>query len=192
MVTKAVSVTRSSYRQALLEVIPEIRRVWPGGAASSQQATIMIQQDNASPHLSNDDPEVTAAMAEGGYHMELTFQPAKSPDLNALDLGMFRSMQSLQQQQNCRRIEDLIQAVMDAWDSSQGETLEKVWLSLARHMEAIMKAGGGNEFSTPHRSQEEKALLQATADLKQLPCSEEAVETALAAARELIAAGTQH
>jgi hypothetical protein len=112
--------------------------------------------------------------------------------LNGLDLGFFRSVQSLQQQTNCRTIEELIAAVQGAWENSEGETLEKVWLSLPRHMEAIMLDGGGNRYSTPHRSEEEKQLAKADPCSQNLPCSKKAVDTAVAAARKLIAARTKH
>ncbi|CEG49534.1 uncharacterized protein PHALS_07292 [Plasmopara halstedii] len=65
-------------------VIPRIKAVWPSGKR------VVLQQDNAKPHVTVDDPEVHSACSAGGWDMKLTAQPANSPDFNANDLGQQR------------------------------------------------------------------------------------------------------
>ncbi|GMF64654.1 unnamed protein product [Phytophthora lilii] len=87
---KTYNVDRDIYRQALCRmVIPRIKAIWPSGKR------VVLQHDNAKPHVEADDPEVVAACREGGWDMKIRPQPANSPDYNANDLGFFASLQSL-------------------------------------------------------------------------------------------------
>ncbi|ETV78282.1 hypothetical protein H257_07874 [Aphanomyces astaci] len=92
-VTEPFTVTRDVYPSFLIDkVIPAVRSKWP----SSMKNQIWIQQDNAKPHVSVNDPAVIAAGRQGGWTISLCSQPAQSPDLNVLDLGYFNAIQSLQ------------------------------------------------------------------------------------------------
>jgi hypothetical protein len=65
---------------------------WP-----DRDREIIVQQDGASLHVDQDDPELTAAAMAGNWQMSLLTQwPAQSPDTNALDLSFFRSLQLVQ------------------------------------------------------------------------------------------------
>ncbi|ETO86415.1 hypothetical protein F444_00044, partial [Phytophthora nicotianae P1976] len=68
------------------------RAEWP---RQQWRDPIFVQQDNAKPHVSPFDPDILAAGLEGGWSIRLIFQPPNSPDLNALDLGLFASLQSI-------------------------------------------------------------------------------------------------
>ncbi|XP_021726855.1 uncharacterized protein LOC110694002 [Chenopodium quinoa] len=93
MVTKALqNVNREVIREVLLnKVIPAIIAKWP----ESQPKNVIIQWDNARPHQIPTDDEFIAAATTNGFNIHFVFQPAQSPDLNVLDLGLFRSIQSL-------------------------------------------------------------------------------------------------
>ncbi|ETV97618.1 hypothetical protein H310_09514 [Aphanomyces invadans] len=71
-------------------VIPAIKAKWPAGDTKH----VRIQQDNAKPHVPPMDPRIVAA--------------AKAMDLNVLDLGFFRSIQKLQEQNYPRYIDDIV------------------------------------------------------------------------------------
>ncbi|KAK9698356.1 hypothetical protein RND81_08G098600 [Saponaria officinalis] len=73
-------------------VLPAIKAKWP----TNQSRHIIIQQDNARPHFSNNDPDFKKAATDDGWQIELSFQTPNSPDFNVLDLGFFRSIQALQ------------------------------------------------------------------------------------------------
>ncbi|ETK95322.1 hypothetical protein L915_01740, partial [Phytophthora nicotianae] len=88
---KAFTVDRDTNRRALCRmVIPRIKAVWPIGKR------VVLQHDNAKPHVATDGPEVLAACAKGVWEMNISPQSANSPDYNANDLGFFASLQSLQ------------------------------------------------------------------------------------------------
>ncbi|ETV70159.1 hypothetical protein H257_14324 [Aphanomyces astaci] len=63
MVMKPVSVTREVYMTMLLDnVIPAIKAKWPQGETKG----VIIQQDNAKPHVPPSDPRIVAACTGGG------------------------------------------------------------------------------------------------------------------------------
>lgn len=58
--------------------------------------TILVQQDNASPHVKEDDAAIREAGQAMGWNIQMRCQPAKSPDFNVLDLGLFTAIQARQ------------------------------------------------------------------------------------------------
>ncbi|KAM3288791.1 hypothetical protein P3S67_022221 [Capsicum chacoense] len=86
METKPIqSVTKDITRAFLIEkVLPAIREKWP---ASDSNNLIFLQQDNARPHIGNNDFEFIDAARKDGFDIRLCFEPSYSPDLNVLDLG---------------------------------------------------------------------------------------------------------
>ena len=85
------------------KVIPAIKEKWP-----SKSRRIYIQMDNARPHPSASNIELTNAMKSDGFDIYFDNQPPNSPDLNFLDLGCFTSIQSLQQSMCCKTVNDFI------------------------------------------------------------------------------------
>jgi hypothetical protein len=74
----------------LIYLIQSIKDKWP---TKDRSRPIMIQQDNATPHVSPFDTDIVAAGSADGWFIQLIFQPPNSPDYNALDLGLFASIQ---------------------------------------------------------------------------------------------------
>ena len=70
------------------KVLPSIRENWP----NSPVMTILIQQDNACPHIALFNPEFIQAASLLGSNIELECRSPNSPDLNVLDLGFFNSI----------------------------------------------------------------------------------------------------
>lgn len=152
--TKAViTVTKEVFRSCLIEkVLPAIRAKWP---LCSDNETIFIQLDNARPHGYEMDIEFLEAACRDGFDMRLSFQPPNSPDLNVLDLGVFRAIQSSQYQQAPKNIEELVCAVEKSF-----EGLNNVFLTLHSCMVEVMKVYGGINYKVPHMGKNslEKAL----------------------------------
>ncbi|ETM98862.1 hypothetical protein PPTG_24545 [Phytophthora nicotianae INRA-310] len=143
---------REAYKATLIgDIIPAIKAKWP---RSGKKRTIYIQQDNAKPHVSVDDPDIMAAGRSGGWDIRMRCQPPNSPDLNVLDLGYFRSIQSLQYQTECRGVEALLDAVNSAFSAMKADTLNKIFMTLQTCMECIIRANGGNNYKTPHRGKD--------------------------------------
>ncbi|KAG2816895.1 hypothetical protein PC113_g23033 [Phytophthora cactorum] len=101
--------TRAVYTKMLREkVFPAIREKWPG----RKSTTIKVQQDNAGPHVQDDNADIIEAGQEGGgWDIQMVSQPPRSPDMSVLDLGFFNSLQSLQHKTPTFDTEGLIAAV---------------------------------------------------------------------------------
>jgi hypothetical protein len=75
------------------KVIPAIRLKWPD---RGMERTVLIQHDGASSHIAWNDVEFNQAAKQGVWNICLETQPAKSPDMNVLDLLFFRALQAKQ------------------------------------------------------------------------------------------------
>ncbi|XP_021773301.1 uncharacterized protein LOC110737253 [Chenopodium quinoa] len=148
MVTKALqNVNREVIREMLLnKVIPAIISKWP----ESQPKNVIIQWDNARPHQIPTDDEFIAATTSNGFNIHFVFQPAQSPDLNVLDLGLFRSIQSLQYQSFPKNVDELVEKVIESYNTFKPEVNKYIWVTLQRCMIKILKAEGGNKYKIPH------------------------------------------
>ncbi|XP_021762524.1 uncharacterized protein LOC110727264 [Chenopodium quinoa] len=145
--TKAVqSVTREEIRKMLLTNIPAIHMQWH----PSLSKDIFIQWDNARPHQISRDEEFKAAYTTHGFNIQLIFQPAQSPDLNVLDLGLFKVIQSLQYQSFPTNIEELIEKVYEAYEWFDPILNKYTWITLQSVMKMILEKEGGNNFNPPH------------------------------------------
>ena len=90
---KLYSVNKAAYKDMIIEkVIPAIEEKWPQGYCNTP---IWIQQDNASSHFKNDDPDFAMRVGMSDLQISMYFQPPNSPDLNVLNLGFFASLQSI-------------------------------------------------------------------------------------------------
>ncbi|VFQ76577.1 unnamed protein product [Cuscuta campestris] len=114
-------------------------------------------QDNAKPHVDGNDPDLLAAGHEGDWNIELKFQPPNSPDLNVLDLGFFRSIDTLQDQAAPRSLANLVLAITTAFEELSHDTLNRVFLTLQGVMGEVLNNKGGNQFKIPHMNKTKMA-----------------------------------
>ncbi|KAK9723577.1 hypothetical protein RND81_05G009400 [Saponaria officinalis] len=141
------SITKVVIKQCLIEkVIPVIKAKWPEGASK----TIYIQQDNATPHIAGNDTDFLHVAQADGFDIRVVCQPSNSPDLNVLDLGFFRSIQSLQDEKSPNNISELLDAVTSAYEEVEPQKLKHVWLSLKYCMNEILRVKGNNNYKLPH------------------------------------------
>jgi hypothetical protein len=162
MEIKPVVVTRDVMREYLcVKVVPAIEAIWP----EDDEGTIYIQQDNAQTHVPSNDPGFLAAVENTGLKIELINQPANSPDMNALDLGYFSSIQSLTLESAPNTLQELIESVEVAFDSYDVDKLDKVFVTLQSVLEEVMKDEGGMGYKIPHMNKDkmvkEKSLPRA-------------------------------
>ncbi|KAH9094946.1 hypothetical protein LEN26_018040 [Aphanomyces euteiches] len=147
VLTTPISVTSEVYFDMLVSnVLPAIKRKM----LFMKNSKIFIQQDNAGPHSKSVNHRFNQVRSYDGWNVALKNQPANSPDFNVLDLGFFNSIQSLQYQSTPSNIDELIDAVNDAFSQLSHETLAKTFLTLQKVMELSMEVGGGNNFKLPH------------------------------------------
>ncbi|KAF0730141.1 hypothetical protein AaE_009321 [Aphanomyces astaci] len=170
MVTTPLTVTKPIYRQFLVDnVIPSIKRLWPG----RRNLPIFIQQDNARPHVQVDDAAVATAGRSNGWMIQLTAQPAMSPDFNVLDLGFFNSIQCLQHRQIVTTIDELVSAVSGAFNDLDWRVLDKTFMTLQKVLEESLKIGGDNAYKLPHMHKDK--LARQGPQNPQLACDPEVV-----------------
>lgn len=148
------SVTQGIVREIIInKVFPSIRDKIPKKHCGGGRV-VWVQQDNSKPHVLPNDPDISQAGIAGGWNIKIKHQPPNSPDLNILDLGFFASIQSLQQRQVMRTIDELVTVVQDAYEKEDRFTLDNVFLSLHLAMERIMECGGGNNYKLGHIGKE--------------------------------------
>ncbi|XP_021765211.1 uncharacterized protein LOC110729705 [Chenopodium quinoa] len=119
---------------------------------------VKIQWDNARPHQIPKDEEFIADCHANGFNIEMVYRPALSPDLNVLDLGLFKVIQSLQYQAFPTTLDDLIKEVINAYNVFEAKANKYIWLTLQSVMikeckkgtEGVLEKQGGNNFSPPH------------------------------------------
>ena len=93
LIWKNKTVTKVVYRDVLInKLILAILDKWPRRDRMSR--TISIQQDGAQNHIHEDDQEFNNALTEQEINAKLYTQMPNSPDMNLLDLGFFRAIQS--------------------------------------------------------------------------------------------------
>ncbi|KAH9124340.1 hypothetical protein AeMF1_004873 [Aphanomyces euteiches] len=145
--TKPISATRSVYRDYVLnKVLPAIWSKWP---TSMKDMPIVLQHDNASPHEIK-DAEFDYFCSLHGFKISMRFQPPNCPDLNVLDLGFFRSLQTIQFEKDACNVDEMVNAVNDAFVEVDVTTLENVFLTLQSVMISILEVGGYNNYKMPH------------------------------------------
>lgn len=133
-----------------LQVIPAIKEKWPPFLPKN----IIIQQDNARPHIMGDDPDFILAATSDGFNITLSQEPPNSPDMNINDLGFFRAIQSLQSEKRCANVDELVNAVTNNYNELTPHTLNKVFLSLQACMIEVLKVKGGINYKLPHLNKE--------------------------------------
>ncbi|KAF0688201.1 Aste57867_20167 [Aphanomyces stellatus] len=118
--------------------------------ASHQSKSVIVQQDNAKPYVLPNDADFREAYLSDGWDMVLKCQPANLPDLNVLDLGFFRVIQTLQQIHRAKSIDVVIAATLKAWAKVDPATLNRNFLTLQCYLLQVIKQSGGNGYKIPH------------------------------------------
>ena len=140
------------YRDLLItKLIPAIMEKWPTSDRNSRK--ISIQQDGAKNHIHEDDKFFNDALEENGVNAELYTQSANSPDVNLLDLGFFRAIQSFNDAVP-RNEEELIEAVSEAYDKYPKEKINWTWLTLQCCFNQIITHHGDNDYHIDHIAKE--------------------------------------
>ena len=153
-VLRTVAANKESMRQLTILVGNKIHKLWP---TEDIGKTIHIQMDNASPHVTEDDPEwIEAKQRWPQFNIVLVRQPPQSPDTNVLDLGLWNSVQSIQKKRtpmmiNARTELELVRAVKHAWHDMPMETVASAWVTLTNVLREIRDNDGGNRFKTPRK-----------------------------------------
>lgn len=113
--------TRLVYKEHLLQnVIPAIYRAIP-----HRTTDVILQHDNARPHLLASDPDIIKACHKYRRRITIVEQPSNSPDFNILDLGFFRAIQTLQYKTCPKTKQELINAAIAAYTAFSPQKLNE-------------------------------------------------------------------
>ncbi len=88
-------------------------------------------------------------------------QSARSPEVNALDLGIWMSVQSTVERSHRNRRRDpdgLAATVKEAWESLPQETIQRVFNRIPIVLRQIVASGGDNITVEDHRGRRNMAI----------------------------------
>ena len=143
LVWKNMVVTKEVYWGLLIsKLIPSILKKWPRRDMLSRK--IFILQDGAKTHIGWDDKLFNDALVDNGIHATLYTQAANSPDVNLLDLGFFRAIQSCNDAAP-KIEEELIEAVSEVYDKYPHHKINQTWLTLQCCFNQIIMYYGNND-----------------------------------------------
>ncbi len=131
----------------------KIREKWPRwffATPHDKSSKITVQQENARPHTLLDDSKILAAGCTGRFNIRMAQQPANSPDLNVLDLGLFNAIDKLQHKKPHCNVEELIVEVKHAYEDLSPAVINRAFVLLQGVMEQIVIHNGDNNFPIPH------------------------------------------
>ena len=132
-------------------MLPAIVEKWPWTDRLSRK--IWIQQDGAESHINIDNEEFREAIQDQELNAGLYTQAANSPDVNLLDLGFFRAIQSFNNAAPKNK-EELIQSVQHAYTTYPRKRLNPTWLTLQSVFNEIILCNGDNDYNIKHLSKE--------------------------------------
>ena len=152
LVWKNKQVTKEVHHELLIsKLLPAIVEMYPWTDRLSRK--IWIQQDGAKSHINTDDNEFKEVLQDQELNMGLYIQAANSPDVNLLDLGFFRAIQSFNDAAH-KNEEELIQSVQDTYTNYPGKRLNRTWLTLYSFFNKIILCNGDNDYNIKHLSKE--------------------------------------
>ncbi len=83
-------------------------------------------------------------------NIEMTNQPANSPNFNVLDFGFFRGVQSLQYEHALLTVQELINICNAAFDAYEPSNIQSNFISQQKCMECSLLKHSGNRYKQPH------------------------------------------
>ena len=132
--------------EAIRQQMPWIPRAQP----------IYLQMDNAGGHgTKHAIRDYTQALAND-YNIIVKYQPAHSPETNALDLGLWMSLQSkveAEHRDKCTNCNAIAHSVQQAWEDLPSVTINRVFERIPVVLQLIVDDDGGNDKVEDRRGQ---------------------------------------
>ena len=130
-----------------------------------QGRQVKIQHDGARPHTGhNSEALIAAAGSVGGWNFVFKLQPAQSPDVNILDLGLFHSLKcwAAKLKINTKNITELVNKIRHAFNTYSPETLDHIWGHWFDCLNEILICDGSNQYKAPHNGGRKRAKEHGT------------------------------
>lgn len=146
--TKPMNVDAAIFQVMVLEKGGLLDRIQSTMAGISGEE-ILVQQDNASPHVGKRNREIINEEAQRrGLSIRFVNQPPQSPDLNKLDLCFFHSLnkQRYAMMRRCKSYDDIIRSVKLAFNNYSVDKLMRVHALQYVAYREILKAHGDNNY----------------------------------------------
>ena len=115
---------------------------------------IFIQQDGAKNLISCDDKLFNDVLFDNGINATLYTKAVNSPDVNLLDLGFFRAIQSFNDAAH-KNEKELIEVVGEAYDKYLCHKINQTWLTLQCCFNQIIMHHGDNDYNIDHIGKEQ-------------------------------------
>ena len=123
---------------------------------------VIVQFDSAGGHRVAESVDyLNAVGATKKPQILFITQPSRSPDVNVLDLGIWRSMSSrvttvkYDRSSSLSMDQRIINAVEEMWKEYDPNVLHNIFVTLKLILYAIRDNNGGNNFKLPHRPNED-------------------------------------
>ena len=104
---------------------------------------------------------------EKGINGKLYTQAANSSDMNLLDLGVFRVIQSFNDAA-LKNEEELIQTVSTAYENYLWNKINHTWLTLQCCFNQMIKNNGANDYKIDHISKERLECIEQLLDVMEV------------------------
>jgi hypothetical protein len=150
IIWEPVSMDQQVFEDKFLNfLLPDIKKNCPKDMTSN---IITIQMDNAGPHKIGME-KLKEKCLELNLKIKLDYQPAQSPDLNVLDLGFFRSIQSMfWKRSGMEDINHMYCALQDCWETYPPYKLNNAFITLFNNYNSILESNGDNNYKIKHIS----------------------------------------
>lgn len=115
----------------------------------------VVQHDGVTPHGGRGNAVYfQLQMQHHTFPIEVVQQPAQSPDLNVLDLGIFRSLKCHVNSAKAKAcsLDELIDIIETAYTTYAAHTLRNIWATLLDVYREIIQHRGDNCFKMPRKT----------------------------------------
>ena len=157
------NVDTQAYFECMEDIVRGIASKWPRGQWNDPSFVIHIQQDGARCHTSALFNTLWQDFLIGLFlegvipsvdKVQLATQPARSPDLNLLDNGLFNALQSQYKKYAPKNAKEMLAAVDKVWRDYPHKKINHMWLTIQLNCDEVIKCNGGNDYKIRHMKKE--------------------------------------
>lgn len=122
---------------------------------------VRVRMDNAKPHIGKDNVEKLNTWARNEQiNVSFVLQPAQSPDLNLLDLCIFKGLSRAANNYavHSKNVDDILYNVMHTFEAYPSDTIARAVAFQFSVYREVLKAHGNNTYELPHSNIRKRQL----------------------------------